>query len=233
VFAFVVLCCYVLLVPAEAQQQPDDPENEKQIGLWLDQGFSAGLSANRSLEFEFHERFDDGASNLFDYFGQVGIPFRLKPWLTLIPSYRYERYPGNPTTSYENRLLLNLTLSSSRGGWRPNLRTLIEARVPENRIASARLRFRPGIEYTMPLRWRRQPVLVVNNEFFIVPGTNSFASGGRFTQNRFQAGVRQPITDSFSIRPYFLLQSVNLPTGWDTNSIFGISLTFKVLGKSK
>jgi hypothetical protein len=43
----------------------------------------------------------------------------------------------------------------------------------------------------------RRPVLVVSNEFFIVPGTNSFAVGGSFTQNRFQVGVRLLITDLF------------------------------------
>ena len=61
-----VLCGCVLAVPARAQQQkePEDPEDEKQIGLWLDQGISTGLSANKSLDVEFHERFDEGASNL-------------------------------------------------------------------------------------------------------------------------------------------------------------------------
>ena len=58
----IVFCC-VAVVPARAQQQqpPEDPEDEKQIGLWLDEGISAGLSTNKSLEVEFHERFDEGA----------------------------------------------------------------------------------------------------------------------------------------------------------------------------
>ena len=79
----------------------------------------------------------------------------------------------------------------------------------------------------------RRPALVASNEFFVVPGTNSFAAGGSFTQNRFQVGIRFPIADSFSIRPYYLLQSLNQPTGWDTNEIVGISLAFKVPRKSK
>jgi ferredoxin-like protein FixX len=89
-----VLCSCVLAVPARAQQQrkPEDPEDEKQIGLWLDQGISTGLSANKSLDVEFHERFDEGASNLFEYFVQGGVAFRLRPWFTLIPIYRYQRY---------------------------------------------------------------------------------------------------------------------------------------------
>src|ERR1700722_7692998 len=58
----VVLCSCALAVPARAQQQqePEDPENEKQIGLWLDQGISTDLSANKSLELEFYERLDEG-----------------------------------------------------------------------------------------------------------------------------------------------------------------------------
>ena len=80
----------------------------------------------------------------------------------------------------------------------------------------------------------RRPALVVNNEFFIVPGNNPFANGGSsYTQNRFQVGVRLPIADSFSARPYFLLQSINLPGGWDTNEILGISLAFRIPRRTK
>lgn len=230
-----VLFCTVLAATAGAQDQqtPEDPEDEKQVGLWLDQGISADLSPDKSLEFEIHERFDEGASNLFEYFFQGGVAFRLRPWLTVIPIYRYQRFPANPTVHYENRLQLNFTLSTSRGPWRPNLRTLIEGRFPDSRPASARLRFRPGLDYTLPLRIKRPPVLVVSNEFFVVPGENSFAAGGSYTQNRFQVGLRIPIVDTFSIRPYYMLQSVNLPAGWDTNEIIGISLALKIRRKQQ
>jgi hypothetical protein len=73
----------------------------------------------------------------------------------------------------------------------------------------------------------------VSNEFFVVPGDNSFAAGGRHTQNRFQMAVRLRFADSFSIRPYYLIQSVNLPAGWDSNQIIGISLAIKILKKNK
>jgi hypothetical protein len=96
----------------QQQQAPEDPEDEKQVGLWLDQGISADLSVNKSLDVEFHERFDEGASNLFEYFFQGGVAFRLRPWITVIPIYRYQRFPGNPTIAYENRVQLNLTLSA-------------------------------------------------------------------------------------------------------------------------
>lgn len=230
-----LLCCCLLTVAARAQQQqpPEDPEDEKQVGLWLDQGISTDLSANKSLVFESHERFDEGASNLFEYFFQGGVAFRPSSWFTVIPIYRYQRFPGNPSLEYENRLQLNLTLSTSKGPWQPNLRTLIEGRFPEGRPASARLRFRPGIDYRLPVRLAWRPVLVVNNEFFVVPGTNSFAAGGSFTQNRFQVGVRLRVSDSLSLRPYFMLQSVNLPTGWDTNEIVGLSAALRVLKKTK
>jgi hypothetical protein len=231
VVLFAILSWLVWGFPAKAQQ-PEDPEDEKQIGLWLDQGISMGLSPTKSFELEFHERLDEGASNLFEYFVQGGVAFRLRPWLTFTPIYRYQRFPANPTIAYENRLQINTTLSTSRGPWRPNLRTLIEGRFPDNRPASARLRFRPGVDYTLPFHLKRRPVLVVTDEFFIVPGSNSFAAGGSFTQNRFQVGVRLPVTDSFSIRPYYLLQSVNLPAGWETNEIVGISMAMKLFSKT-
>jgi hypothetical protein len=226
-----MVCCCVLTRRTSAQQPqpPEDPEDDKKLGLWLDQGISAGLSPDKSLEIEFHERYDEVISNFYEYFVQAGVAFRVRPWLTVTPLYRYQRFPGNPAIAYENRLLLNVTVATSRGAWRPNLRTMVEGRFPDNRTASARLRFRPGIDYTLPVKWR--PVLVVSNEFFIVPGTNSFAAGGSFTQNRFQVGVRLPITDSFSIRPYYLLQSVNLPAGWETNEIIGISMAIKIFSK--
>ena len=236
VCAVALLCSCFLAVAARAQQQPqpEDPEDEKQIGLWLDQGISTGLSANKSLDIEFHERFDEGASNLFEYFVQGGVAFRLRPWFTLIPIYRYQRFPANPKIAYENRLQLNLTLSTSRGPWKPILRTLIEGRFPDDRTASARFRFRPGVEYTVPLRNAWRPTVVVSNEFFIVPWNNPFANGGSsYTQNRFQIGVRLPIANSFSVRPYYMLQSVNLPPGWDTNEIVGISLAVKIQRKTK
>ena len=223
-------------IPALAQQQPqpEDPEDDKKIGIWLDQGISTPLSANKSLDIEIHERFDEGGTNLYEYFFQGGLAFRLRPWLTVIPIYRYQRYPANPKINYENRLQLNLTLSKSWGPWRPNLRTLIEGRFPDDREASARLRLRPGIDYTLPVRMPLPPAIVVSNEFFLVPWYNPFANGGTaYTQNRFQVGLRTPVTDAFSIRPYLLWQSVNLPGGWKTNRIFGISLAFKVPRKVK
>ena len=47
------LYCCLLTVPAIAQQ-PEDPEDDQRLGLWLDQTISAGLEQNRSLELEFN-----------------------------------------------------------------------------------------------------------------------------------------------------------------------------------
>src|SRR5215831_488017 len=93
------LCCCALTVAARAQQQPlpEDPEDDKRFGLWLDQGLSAALWTNKSLEVEFHERFDEGASDLYEYFVQGGVAFRLRPWLMVIPIYRYQRFPASAT----------------------------------------------------------------------------------------------------------------------------------------
>lgn len=224
------ILCIAIAHSAGGQQQqpPEDPEDEKQFGVWLDQGVSSQFSSNKSLEAEFHERFDENVSSFYEYFLQAGVAFRLLPILSVMPAYRYQRFPGNTSLEYENRILLNITLSKSKGPLRPNLRTLIEGRFPENRIASARLRFRPGLEYSLPLHTSWRPVLVASDEIFIVPGTNSFAAGGAFTQNRFQIGARLPIKSWYAIRPYYMLQSLNLPSGWETNEIIGLSMNFKI-----
>jgi hypothetical protein len=101
------LRCGGLAVAAGAQQQqpPEDPEDDKRFGLWLDQGLSAALWTNKSLEVEFHARFDEGASNHYEYFVQGGVAFRLRPWLMVLPIYRYQRYPVS-TTACENRILI-------------------------------------------------------------------------------------------------------------------------------
>jgi uncharacterized protein DUF2490 len=225
--ASVVLLCFCLWTLPAMAQEPNDPENDKRLGLWIDQPISANLAPDKSLELEFHQRFDNGASNFYEYFFQGGIAFRLRPWLTLLPSYRYQRFPGDPTIAFENRILLNTTLATELGKWRPILRLLAEGRFPDSLVPSARLRFRPGIEYTLPLRIARPPVIGASDELFFVPGTNSFAAGGAYTQNRFQVGIRLAIADCMSIRPYFLLQSVNRAAGWATDGIIGLSFGFK------
>jgi hypothetical protein len=181
-----VLCsCALAVLGRGNKRSPEDPEDGKQIGVWLDQGISTGLSANKTLEVEFHERFDDGASNLFEYFVQGGVAFRLRPWFTLIPIYRYQRFPGNPTIAHENRVQLNLTLSTSRGG-RHSARSSRDALL----ITGLLRHVFDFARASLPLRMTRRPVLAVNNEFFIVPGNNPIANGGSsYTQNRFQVGV--------------------------------------------
>jgi Protein of unknown function (DUF2490) len=220
----IVLCCCLLSTTLPAQQ--GNPENDRTTGLWFDQEISAALAPGRSLVFQFHQRVDNGATNPFAYFFQAGIAFVLRPGITVIPSYRYRSHPGS-STGHENRLLLDLTLSKSSGWWQPQLRTITEGRFQENRVASARFRLRPGIDYHLPIRWTRPPIAVVNNEFFLVPNANRSASGSSFSQNRFQVGIRLPIADSCSVHPYFMLRSAHQPTGWDTTRVFGLMIAFR------
>ena len=88
VIFFVVVCCCVVTgrVKAQQSQAPEDPEDDKKLGLWLDQGISTGLTPSKSLKIEVHERYDDVISNLYEYFGQAGVAFRLRPWLTVTPN---------------------------------------------------------------------------------------------------------------------------------------------------
>ena len=40
-------CMLAVCAKAQEPQEPEDPEDEKQFGLWLDQGVSADLTANK------------------------------------------------------------------------------------------------------------------------------------------------------------------------------------------
>jgi hypothetical protein len=71
------LCCFAMYGQARAQQvtAPEDPEDDKKLGLWLDQGFSIGLTSNKSLEIEVHERYDEVISNFYEYFCRAALHF--------------------------------------------------------------------------------------------------------------------------------------------------------------
>jgi hypothetical protein len=171
-FVLALLLSCLVAIPARSSGPRRIQKTTSGLVCGPTNAFRQPLAPDKSLDVDFHERFDEGWTNLYEYFFQGRVAFRLPPWFTLIPIYRYQRFPGNPSIASENRGQLNLTLSTSRGPWRYNLRTLLGGRFPDDRAASARLRFRPGVGYTLPLLVTR--VLVVSNEFFIVPGYNRF-----------------------------------------------------------
>ena len=156
---FASRCCGVFVLPdcnsgnsaAAAATAGRGSGNGAEIWLWLDEAVSTPFSPDRSLEFEFHQRLDDGASNLFEYFFQGGMAFGLRPGLTRIPIYRYQRYPGDVITPYENRLLLKVTLTTKRGGGSPSY-----ARLPRGDFQTIASNLR-GFEFvlvsSMPCRF--------------------------------------------------------------------------------
>jgi hypothetical protein len=75
--------------------------------------------------------------------------------------------------------------------------------------------------------------LFASNEFFLVPWDNPYSSGGAYTQNRVQFGARLPVSKSIGVRTYYMVQSANEPSGWDTNEIIGISLAYKISRKAE
>jgi hypothetical protein len=152
----------------------------------------------------------------------------------LLPIYRYQRFPANPAISYENRLLFNVTLTTSRAPWRYSLRTLVEGRFPDDRAAFARLRFRPGLEHPLPLRTTWRPVIGCEQRILPRPLVQPIRQRWHQLHPKpLPGGVRMPVTELVSVRPYYLLLSVNLPAGWDTNQVIGISMAFKVPRKTK
>ncbi len=190
--------------------------------LWLDQNFSVRLSPKTSLQIKFAERANQGASDLFQVYGQVGMAIQAKPWLEIAPVFRHDRHdPFDPGSLYENRPLLDVTARRPQGALRPILRARFEGRFFENQDGFLSIRIRPGFDYALPLKSRLRPGLLVDDEIFYDFRSDSL------NRNRLRAGVSFRLTDHFSLRPYYMLESNRRPALWDHDNIWGLSLFWR------
>ena len=190
--------------------------------LWLDQNLSVRLSPKTSLQIKFAERANQGASDLFQVYGQLGVAIQAKPWLVIAPVFRHDRHdPFDPGSRYENRPLLDVTARRSRGALRPILRTRFEGRFFENQDGFLSIRIRPGFDYALPVESRLRPGLLVDDEIFYDTRADTL------NRNRLRAGVSFRLTDHFSLRPYYMLESNRRPALWDHDNIWGLSLFWR------
>ena len=210
------LAALILLVCAQVSAQSVDNE------LWLDQNLSVRLLPKTSLQMKFAERADQGASHLFQVFGQVGVSFQVKPWLAIAPIFRHDRDdPFDPNARYENRPLMDIITHRPRGALQPILRTRIEGRFFEKQAGFLSLRLRPGFDYRLPSKSRLQPGLFVDDEIFYDTRADTL------NRNRLRAGASFRVNEHFSFRPYYMLESVRLPGLWDDDNIWGLSLFWR------
>jgi Protein of unknown function (DUF2490) len=210
------LAALMLLSSVHAYSQGMDNE------LWLDQNLSVRLSPKTSLQIKFAERADQGASDLFQVYGQVGVAFQVKPWLAIAPVFRHDRHdPFDPNARYENRPLVDIITHRPRGALRPILRTRIEGRFFENQDGFLSFRLRPGFDYRLPSKSRLQPGLFMDDEIFYDTRADTL------NRNRLRAGVSFRVNQHFSLRPYYMLESIRLPALWDHDNIWGLSLYWR------
>ncbi|MFQ5818146.1 MAG: DUF2490 domain-containing protein [Terriglobia bacterium] len=187
--------------------------------LWIDQNFSFTLSPRTALRLQHVNRFDENVSNFATSFLQVGVRFKVRSWLSLTPWFRHLRAnPFDANSRFENRLLLDAGFATRRGRWHPNLRARFERRFIEAQKAFFRFRIRPGVQYKLPVRWQRRPALDFANEL------SYDTRADRLNRNRFRVGILLPATAKFSLRPYYMVESNRLPTRWDHDNIWGVSL---------
>jgi hypothetical protein len=74
---------------------------------------------------------------------------------------------------------------------------------------------------------RRPPVVVVNNEFFIVPGANSFASGKHFDAESLPNGNSSAHRKFLFHSALFHAAVGDSPYWLGDQPVFGLSLAFK------
>ena len=210
------LACLVLLAqPASAQGWDKE--------FWLDQRFSFSLSPKTFLMLRFSEKANQNVSRLFETYVELDVGFHAKPWLTVMPGFFHFRTdPFQSNARFENRPQLAILLHTRRGRWRPNLRSTLEGRFLQDDPGFLRFLFSPGVEYNLSTYRDRPLVFVLTNEF----GFDS--RSGRFSRDRFQAGISLPATNRFSIFPYYLIESNRLPGLWDHDNIWGLSLWWRL-----
>jgi hypothetical protein len=210
------LAALILLSSVHAYSQGVDNE------LWLDQNLSVSFSPRTSLQIKFAERANQGASDLFQVYGQVGVAFQVKPWLAVAPVFRHDRHdPFDPNARYENRPLLDITARRPKGALRPILRTRFEGRFFEGQDGFLSIRLRPGFDYAPPVKSRLRPGLLLDNEIFYD------ARADTLNCNRLRAGITFRVNQHFSLLPYYMLESIRLPGLWDHDSIWGLSLFWR------
>lgn len=211
---FFIVCLALFAWPAPAQDWDQE--------VWLDQRFSFSLSPKTFLRLRFLQGADENVSHLFDAYFELDMGFHVRPWLTLMPGFRYDRLDAfGQNSRFENRPQFALVLHTRAGRWRPNLRFLFEGRFLQGEPGFLRFLPQPGVEYTLSTYQDRPLVLYLTNEFAFDSRSN------RFSRNRFQVGISLPATPHFSLIPYYMIESSRLPAVWDHDNIWGLSLWWR------
>jgi len=190
--------------------------------FWLDQRFSIRLSPKSFLLPRFSEKANENISHLSETFVEMNVGFHVQPWFTVMPGFIHFRFdPLSEGSRFENRPQLALQVHTRRDRWRPNLRAAVEGRFPQDDSAFIRFLLGPGVEYALSTYRDRPVVLWLTNEF-------AFDSrSGRFSRNRWQAGILLPASERFSVLPYYLIESNRVPGLWDHDHALGLSLWWR------
>lgn len=190
--------------------------------LWLTETFSFGLSPKTRLDFRLEQRVNENVSNLLQAFVETGISFQARPWLNLVPGFRFVRHePFKTEARFENRPQLDVLMHRRWSSWRAELRTRFEGRFIEGESGSLRIRVRPGIQYTLPVRKGNPPAILIDNDLFFDP------QGGGYNRNRLRVGVSLPISSRLSWTPYYMVESNRLPALWDHDNIWGLVFSWR------
>lgn len=211
------LVCLSLGLFHPARAQAAGPDNE----LWLDQNFFLTLSPKTALHLELVERFNEGASEFFQGYAALGLRWEVTGWLRLIPRYRQQR--ENPFAFagqqiIEHRPQFDIELQHRWWQWGAILRTRFAWRQVEHRAGFLRLRVRGQVERALPLPWKRLPAVFVSEEIFYEFDVD------KLNRSRLRAGIALPVSARLTLAPYYMLESKSLPTGWDHDNIWGLSL---------
>jgi len=220
-FCSLLLLCLCLGLFHSTRAPAEGPDNE----LWLDQNFFLTLSPKTTLHLHLVERFNQNVSKFFQGYAALGLQWEVTDWLRLTPRYRHQRenpfgFAGEQVI--EHRPQFDIELHRRWGPWGAILRTRFAWRQIEHQPGFLRIRLRPQVQLSLPLAWKRRPAVFVSEEIFY-----EFGDVDKLNRNRLRAGISFPVSAHLTLAPYYMVESKSLPTGWDHDNVWGLTLGWR------
>lgn len=211
---FVLKYCTVIVTTvcfsASIYSQTDDSEDTQS---WNDVEFSKALSPRLDLQFGGTIRFGENLTRFNEGRGMVGFSVKINDSVSVTPRYQYIETRGSGGSfSNEHRLSVGGTYKFPIKKFGLSHRSQIEYRI---RSSGNSWRYRPSItfEKALPKSWLGDASIFLTEEPFYISTT------GKFSRNRFTAGVSRKMNENLDLEIYYLRQNDGFSQPGDLNVI--------------
>ncbi len=155
----------------------------------------------------------------------LSVSFKLTPWLSIAPGYRYERELKNQKWQHENRALLDLVFSHKFGDWRLDDRLRFELR-DKSELPRPYMRYRNRIRVRTPWEWTDYRINPYASWELFLDDRPGSKTKDLWNRNRFEFGVTMKLTDCMSCGVFYMFKTKKTDGKWRPGHIPGIEISF-------